>query len=143
MPENETSIFESLPQPEVVYPTLVKRIQSTFIDGLICFALIGLLVALASSINDNSVPLKIVAIILGASYEPLMSRYSRTIGQRITGIRVTSMEPGKKVPLPLIYLRFVVKNALGWVSFLTMHSNKERRALHDYVANSVVVSSRG
>jgi len=143
MQENEPSIFESLPQPEIVYPSLVKRIQSSLIDGLICFALIGLLVALVSAINDNSVLLKIIAIVIGASYEPLMSRYSRTIGQRITGIRVTSMEHGKKIPLVLIYLRFIVKNMLGWISFLTMHANKERRAIHDFVANSVVVSARG
>ena len=142
MQENETSIFESLPQPEVEYPTLVKRIQSSFIDGLICFALIGILVALASTINDNNVPLKIIAIALGASYEPLMSRYSCTIGQRLTGIRVASMEQGKKIPLVLIYIRFVVKNLLGWISFLTMHANKERRAIHDFIANSVVISAR-
>jgi len=125
-----------------IYPSLLKRVQSTFIDGIFTFILIGLLVTLANSINDNSVTLKVIAIFLGLSYEPISIAFSRTIGQRITGIRVVSVNNGKKVNILLAYLRYIVKTILGWLSFLTMHRDTQRRAFHDFIANTVVVSTR-
>lgn len=124
---------------EVDYPSLLKRVQATFVDSLTTFFLTGLLVTIASSINDSSVILKIVAIILGISYEPLMNVFGRTAGQLLSGIKVVDVTSWKRLNLPAAYLRFFFKTILGWLSFLIMFSNTQRRAMHDYVAGSVVV----
>lgn len=124
---------------EVDYPSLLKRVQATFVDSLTTFFLTGLLVTIASGINDSSVILKIVAIILGISYEPLMNVFGRTAGQLLSGIKVVDVTSGKRLNLPAAYLRFFFKTILGWLSFLIMFSNTQRRAMHDYVAGSVVV----
>lgn len=132
----QSSIF---PTKKINYPSLLKRVQSTFIDSIITFTLIGVLVAVASKINDENVPLKVVAIIIGASYEPLMLSFSRTIGQRITKLRTKNIETGKRPILVASYLRYIVKCMLGWISFLTIHSNPERRAIHDLASGTVVI----
>lgn len=133
---SESAIF---PTRTMQYPSLVKRVQSSFVDSIIAFTLVGVLVATGNNINDASVPLKVAAIFAGASYEPLMLSFSRTIGQRITGLRTENYDNGKKPGLISSYFRFMVKAALGWISFLTIHSNPERRALHDLASGTVVI----
>jgi uncharacterized RDD family membrane protein YckC len=124
---------------EVEYPSLLKRVQATFVDSLTTFFLTGLLITITNHVNDSSVTLKIIAIILGVSYEPLMNTFGRTAGQLLSGIRVVDVKSGKRLNLPAAYLRFFFKTILGWLSFLIMFSNAQRRAMHDYVAGSVVV----
>lgn len=121
------------------YPSLLKRVQATFVDSLTTFFLTGLLITFANYVNDSNVTLKIIAIILGLSYEPLMNVFGRTAGQLLSGIKVIDVRSGKRLNLPAAYLRFFIKNILGWLSFLIMFSNSQRRAMHDYVAGSVVV----
>lgn len=41
--------------------------------------------------------------------------------------------------LILSVLRFVFKLLLGWISFLTVHANPKRRAIHDMVGHSVMI----
>lgn len=36
-------------------------------------------------------------------------------------------------------IRYIIKISLGWISFLTINSNYEKRAIHDFVAGSVVI----
>ncbi|MBS1586860.1 MAG: RDD family protein [Bacteroidetes bacterium] len=137
---NETpSIF---PTRNEEYPSLLKRVQSTFVDGIMTFSIIGVLVAVASKINDENIPLKVTAIVIGASYEPLMLSFSKTLGQRITSLRTRSMETGKRPNLFSSYLRYIVKCMLGWISFLTIHSNPERRAIHDFASGTVVIKNQ-
>jgi len=37
------------------------------------------------------------------------------------------------------YIRFITKILLGWLSFLTINMNKDRRAIHDLVASTVMI----
>jgi uncharacterized RDD family membrane protein YckC len=70
----------------------------------------------------------------------VLTWHSATIGQRIMGIRVKAC--GNKetnITLWQALLRFMVKLALGWLSYLTIHFNSERRALHDMVAASIMI----
>lgn len=124
------------------YPSLLKRIQSTLADNIIAFALAGLLVSVANDINEDSIGLKIAAIVIAFSYEPIMNRYFRTVGQILTGTRVKYMQEGRKLPLPQAYLRFILKTALGWLSFLTVYTTPGRRAMHDLAANTIVVYNK-
>jgi uncharacterized RDD family membrane protein YckC len=40
------------------------------------------------------------------------------------------------------FIRYVFKTVLGWLSFLTITANKERRAIHDLISGSVVINIR-
>lgn len=122
------------------YPTILKRVQSTLIDQVISFSLIGLLITLANQINENTTSLKAIALVTGLSYEPLMMFFSRTIGQRITGIKVVSISPMSRLGLINMYVRYVIKLLLGWISLFAIGFNKQRRAIHDLVSHTIVLS---
>ena len=73
-------------------------------------------------------------------YEPVAMTIGCTLGNYLMKIRVKKFaSASKRINLLQAYTRFVVKMLLGWVSFLTINSNKERRAIHDFAAGSVMV----
>jgi hypothetical protein len=37
------------------------------------------------------------------------------------------------------FIRYILKTLLGWISFLTISSNSEKRAIHDIASGSVMV----
>ncbi len=122
------------------FPSLLRRCQANFIDRMITYAIMGALLYVVAEINNDNWPLKISAILLALSYEPLMvSTFRRTIGQRITGITVVSLTVDQKISLLNSYTRFGLGLILGWISFLAIHSNNERRALNDLVTDTVLV----
>ena len=121
------------------YPSLLARVQSAFIDGIITFILIGLLITATNSLNGENIPLKVIAIFLGLSYEPICTAFFRTAGQMIVKNKVVDFTTGKKINLLNAYLRFIIKTLLGWLSFTIMFSNKNKRAFHDFAAGSVVL----
>jgi len=126
---------------QVEYPLLGDRIQSSFIDMI----LIVIMMFVFASILDRyeNVPdwVRIVLFFgLWAAYEPVCTSLGCTVGNYIKGIRVRQHDDGtKRINIFQALLRYVVKIALGWVSFLTIHSNDERRAIHDFMAGSVMI----
>lgn len=57
-------------------------------------------------------------------------------------IRVRT-EPGiERVPVLLTFIRLVVKYLLGIISFAFMPAHREKRALHDLAAGTIVVDAR-
>jgi uncharacterized RDD family membrane protein YckC len=131
----------AIPANSVEYPLLTDRVQSTFIDTL--FILI--LTFISASILDkfDNVPDWIrIALFFGfwAIYEPLATTLGATIGNYVKGIRVRKYSaPDKKLNFLQAFIRYIFKVGLGWLSFLTLHTNKERRAIHDFVAGSVMI----
>lgn len=123
------------------YPLLGDRIQSSFIDLI----LIVIMMFVFASILDRyeNVPdwVRIVLFIgLWAAYEPVCTSLGCTLGNYIKGIRVRQHDgASKRINIFQALVRYVVKIALGWVSFLTIHSNDERRAIHDFMAGSVMI----
>lgn len=123
------------------YPALSDRIQSTFIDSLF----IVLLMCIFSGVLDRyeGTPDWIrIALFIGlwAIYEPVATVLGGTIGNQIKSIRVRQYNnEQQKINLAQAYLRYVLKVALGWISFLTMHSNIQRRAIHDFAYGSVTI----
>lgn len=125
---------------EAEYPPLVKRIQALFVDSL----LILLLFSLSSVFlgNGSATWLKVGIFIFSVIlYEPTLIAFTgNTLGQKIVGIRVTRRsEPQKNISLIQAYIRVVVKFLLGWVSFLSIIFNREKRALHDLASSSIVL----
>ena len=120
------------------YPTLLKRVQSAFVDQILAFSLIGIFITISNKIDETSVSLKVLAIIAGLSYEPVTMALSGTVGQLFTGIKV---QWNTEIPFRILisYQRFIIKMLLGWISFITIHFNPQRRAIHDYISGSIVI----
>lgn len=135
----EEIITDNAKQTE--YPLLGDRIQSSFIDMI----LIILMMFVFASILDRyeNVPdwVRIILFIgLWAAYEPVCTSLGCTLGNYIKGIRVRQHDSAtKRINIFQALIRYVVKIVLGWISFLTIHSNHERRAIHDFMAGSVMI----
>lgn len=122
------------------FPLLLKRYQSFFIDTILLF----FTMVVTMVILDDSPYRQMVMISMGAvfllCYEPLLTVYSATIGQRIMGIRVRHMEnPVLRINIVQAYIRVIVKWFFGWLSFVTINFNPSHRAIHDMAGNSVVI----
>jgi len=122
------------------YPTILRRYLSTFIDAL----LITLVLLVVSSIFEsntgasNNIRVAILAFMFLA-YEPLCTSLVCTLGQKITGVRVRTISTHQKISIPAAYIRLFLKIFLGFISFITILFSKEKRAIHDFAANSVVI----
>lgn len=75
-------------------------------------------------------------------YEPVCTTLGGTIGNRMKGIRVRK-ESDTKTRISFIHalIRYAVKIILGWVSFITIHSNRKKQAIHDQAAGSVMIKN--
>lgn len=129
---------------EIVYPSILRRYFSTFIDGLF---IIGVLIMSAYAFdtkNQISVNIRIgIILFMFFVYEPIFTAYFCTLGQKITGIRVRSLKDNHNISLIRAYVRIVVKLFLGIISFFTIPFSKKKRAIHDMAVGSLVVFKRG
>jgi uncharacterized RDD family membrane protein YckC len=127
------------------YPDLKTRVQSTFIDTILMLALMFLAATILDKVNpsqdeEDGWIRGLIFISIWGVYEPLSMTIGCTFGNYLMKIRVKRTSDNmKRINLLQAFVRFVVKIALGWISFLTIHSNKERRAIHDFVAGSVMI----
>lgn len=123
------------------YPPLSDRIQSTFIDTLF---IVGLMFVIAGILDKMDNPPDWLRIVLFVSiwlvYEPLATTLGATLGNYMKGIRVKQAENStKRIGFLQALVRYIVKVALGWISFLTITGNPKRRAIHDMAVGSVMI----
>jgi uncharacterized RDD family membrane protein YckC len=126
------------------YPSLVRRFQSLFIDTLFIILAMVIISAILNYIPDTPDWIRITLFIfLFGCYEPVFIAFTKgTIGNKLMRIQVKQFNKERKRPNILqAYLRFIFKFFLGWISFLTMHFNPQKRAIHDLVANSVMIQN--
>ena len=126
----------------IEYPSLSDRIQSTFIDMMF---IVLMMFAFASILDRFENPPDWIRIVfffaIWGIYEPLCTTLGATIGNYIKGIRVRSIKDvNKRLNFFQAFVRYLFKASLGWLSFLTMHSNPERRAIHDFIGGSVMIT---
>lgn len=125
-----------------LYPTLQRRFQSVFIDTIaiiISMFLISTILGLFA--NTPSWLNAILFFAIWGLYEPLSTSLGCTFGNYLMKIRVRQINDISK-PINIInaYLRYVTKLLLGWLSFLTIHLNQRKRAIHDLVGQSVMIN---
>lgn len=124
------------------YPSLITRYQSLFIDAML---LIVCMIVISNVLGDNDELAPgwargALFVLLFGMYEPLLVSLGGTLGNRLMRIKVVR-EDDKQRSIGIVksYTRFVVKFVLGWISFVSIHSNPRRRAIHDMAGGSVVV----
>lgn len=125
----------------VEYPTLVTRFKSTFIDLLVVILAMGISSFILDKFDNVPDWVTIVLFVgIWIMYEPLCTSLGATVGNLLMGVGVRRVaDTDRRISFPAAVFRYAFKTLLGWVSFLTIHSNKERRAIHDMVGGSVVV----
>ena len=124
------------------YPELRTRVQSSFIDLVLIIALMFVISALLEDFAHVPDWVRISLFVgLFVIYEPICITLGCTLGNFLMGIRVRSAtDPSKRINLLQAFVRYPIKIVLGWISFLTIHSNPMKRAIHDLAAGSVMVS---
>jgi uncharacterized RDD family membrane protein YckC len=130
---------------EVRYPDLKTRVQSVFIDSVLMIVLMFVAGVVldrmdpSQSEDDGWIKAIIFILILG-TYEPVTTVIGCTLGNYLMKIRVKKFSDNtRKINLLQAYIRFIVKILLGWISFITINSNKEKRAIHDFAAGTLMV----
>jgi uncharacterized RDD family membrane protein YckC len=142
---------ETLEKPEkvdyskvYVLPTIKTRFFSMLIDVLVIILMALGISKLFDTIGE--VPGLVRGILFAlvvVFYEPVLVTFGSTIGQLLLNIRVRSFKnPDQKVAFHMIILRFAVKVFLGWLSFITVTYNINRRAIHDFISGSIMISRK-
>ena len=137
------STFASVPEnSNVQYPSLLRRVQAMFIDFVVIlciFMVSSLIIGAVGSVPDEiKISILFFCFVL---YEPLwISTAGGTIGHQILKLRVKRYAtPERNIGFIPALGRIIAKTALGWISFLTVNSSSEKRAIHDILSGSVVV----
>ena len=130
------------PIEETIYPSLIKRLKAAFID--VCFIILFMygISDLFSTFETVPTPLRKAAFVfIFLLYDPLsIAFFGGTIGHWYMGLRVKrNKDESKNISLLMAIIRFFIKAAFGWFSFLTMSRSAKKQAIHDHIAQSVVV----
>jgi uncharacterized RDD family membrane protein YckC len=142
---------ESIEKPEridyskvYVLPTIKTRYFSMLIDVIIIVLLslgISSLLEIIGQVPDYIKGFLFLVVIL--LYEPILVAFGTTVGQFFLNIRVRNFDdPGTKLAFHLAILRSIVKIFLGWLSFITVTFNLNRRAIHDFASGSIVIANK-
>ncbi len=123
------------------YPELKDRIQSTFIDMILILVFMFVFTGILDNFDNVPDWVRIVMFAgLFIAYEPLCMTFGATPGNYLKGIRVRqNSDSTKRINIFQAIVRYPVKVFLGWLSFLTIHSNPKKRAIHDLLSGSVMI----
>ncbi len=123
------------------YPLLGDRVQSTFIDTMLLITLMFVAASVLERYEQVPDGVRIAIFVsLFALYDPVCTSLGATLGNYVKKIRVRQTNnSSKRINIFQALLRYLLKISLGWISFLTIHSNSRRRAIHDILAGSVMI----
>lgn len=125
---------------QYTYPSITRRYLSSLIDGLFIASMLIVVAYLFQNDNELATNAKIALVLLLVFvYEPLCTSKLCTIGQRTMGIRVRDFKNHTRIPLHKAYLRIITKIVLGFISLISILFSDDRRAIHDFLAGSIVL----
>jgi uncharacterized RDD family membrane protein YckC len=124
-----------------VLPTIKARYVSMLIDILILVVIYTGITSLLEIIGEVPGFVKgILFVVVVLLYEPILVSTGATIGQLFMGLRVRNFKtPDHKLAFHLAVLRTLIKILLGWLSFVTVTFNVNRRAIHDFASGSIMI----
>jgi uncharacterized RDD family membrane protein YckC len=129
---------------QIEYPLLIDRIKSTLIDSVLLIVLMFCFSLILNNFKDTPDWVRIFLFtLIFIIYDPLCTSLGCTLGNYIVGLRVRRKKDlSEKINIFQAIIRYALKVLLGWISFLTINANKERRAIHDLVVGSIVIVKR-
>jgi len=90
--------------------------------------------------SENTLMIRIlVTLVMILIHDPLFTSNFCTLGQKITGIRVRDYNTHDKIDFLPALFRVFIKFLLGEISFFSILFSKEKRAIHDFAAKSIVM----
>lgn len=118
------------------------RVKAAIIDAILILMIIYTATLVLDGFETISGNTKgILYALIFVLYEPLfVCFFGASLGHIFCNLRVQKDdENGKNISLPFAIIRFLIKTFLGWISLLTISGNTKKKAIHDLIANSVVV----
>jgi uncharacterized RDD family membrane protein YckC len=128
----------------VEFPSLSDRFQSTFIDSLFIVTMMFICSSVLERYENVPDWVRIVLFFgLWGIYEPVCTSVGATIGNFAKNIRVRRVSGiNRKINILQAFFRYVLKISLGWLSFVSIHFNPEKRAIHDLAVGSVMIKNK-
>jgi uncharacterized RDD family membrane protein YckC len=142
MTEEQLDNIDKVNRIEIIYPGVSDRIKAAVMDSFVMVGFMAILTIIFSKFNNVPDSFRIAGFIfIFLLYDPLFtSLFAGTIGHMIMNIQVKrSSNPEKNILFPLAIIRYTIKVLLGWISLLTVGSNKKHMAIHDMVVSSIVL----
>ncbi len=130
---------------DINYALLPSRIKAAVIDSIILIASLYLVTEVFTLFDNVPNYIRMIAFLLiFVLYDPIFtSFYGATIGHSYSGIKVKKEDnTDENINFLNAVIRFATKVLLGWVSLLTVTSNKKKKALHDLIAGSIVIEEK-
>jgi uncharacterized RDD family membrane protein YckC len=142
MTEKQLDNIDEVNGIEFIYPGVFDRIKAAVTDSIVIVVFIVILTLIFSQFSNVPDGFRIAGFIfIFLLYDPLFtSIFGGTIGHMIMNIQVKrSSNSEKNILFPVSIIRYIVKVLLGWISLLTVGSNKKHLAIHDMVVSSIVL----
>lgn len=127
-----------------IYATLGRRIKASIIDSTIyLFLFIFIALTIGQIVSDGG-PIRILLMSIPLLFlEPFLVTFlGASIGQYILGMEVMTIGTRGKCSLFNSFVRYFAKGLLGSLSLIYMLFSKKHQAIHDHIANTVVLLSR-
>jgi len=124
------------------FARVTDRIKAVVTDSIVLIIFVVIVSSIFEEFENVPNTARIIAFIfIFFLYDPIFtSFFGGTIGHIMLGLRVKrEKNQVKNINFPLAIIRFLVKVLLGWVSFLTVSSNTNRKAIHDSLVGSIVL----
>ena len=122
------------------YPRVVVRYLATTIDVIFILSVFICVSYLFQGQDGTPVRMRLIFFLFVVFvYEPFFTCKLCTFGQKIMRIRVRSIKTKDKISIFQAYIRILIKIVLGIISFFSIPFTKNKRALHDFAAGSVVI----
>ena len=125
-----------------LYAGILERIKVITIDGIVMVIFIIIATYLLSLFQEVPDSIRIIVFVfIFFIYDPLFTAFiGGTIGHYLVRIRVKKeSDENKNISFPPAVIRYLIKTFLGIISLIVVSNNEKRRALHDYIAGSVVI----
>ena len=124
----------------MVYPSVFRRYLSTLLDVLLLWCWVFAVTRIPAVTESNWTVLAAIAPVI-LTYEPVLTAFRCTVGQWVFRIRVRTFDGGQRISVSEAYARLLVKYLLGIISMLTIPARADRRAIHDFATDTIVIEA--
>ena len=122
------------------YPNVLRRYLATLLDVFALWCIVYGFAQVPTFTAGGAAAYWMLGLAL-LLYEPLLTAYVCTVGQALMRIRVRTPDGLNRIGVARAFSRMIVKYLLGMISFLTVPARKDRRAIHDLAADTIVIEA--
>jgi len=135
------------PKQKYQYARFVDRVKALITDMFMIYAPILYFITYGvmdgrDDFQSSQVAPLVGVLLYGVVYAFLLSRFAQTPGKKAYEIKVLDIKNGKNLSFVMAFVRFVafLFSATIIVGLFVQFFRKDNRALHDLIAQSVVVN---